>query len=96
MNNGYLQKKANLKAKRSNILIKKGEKHQLFRDEAFITQFYNNDNKNESKIRTKVETCFTINFCHQLRRKKRSLKPSLSPMYVLISSVDLTLGSPPQ
>jgi hypothetical protein len=26
-------------AKRSNILIKKGEKHQLFHEEAFIAQY---------------------------------------------------------
>jgi hypothetical protein len=39
MNNGYLQKKANLKAKRSNILIKKGEKQQLFHEGAFIAQY---------------------------------------------------------
>jgi hypothetical protein len=32
-------KESELKAKRSNILIKKGEKHQLFHEVAFIAQY---------------------------------------------------------
>jgi len=32
-------KESELKAKRSNILIKKGEKHQFFHEVAFIAQY---------------------------------------------------------
>jgi hypothetical protein len=32
-------KESQLKAKRNNILIKKGEKHQLFHEGAFMAQY---------------------------------------------------------
>ncbi len=96
LNIGYLQKKANLKQRGAIFSKRKVKSINFFMKWHLLHNIYNNDNKNGSKIKTKVESCFAINFCHQLRREK-NLKPSFIANVCFWSQVLIsTLGSPPQ
>jgi len=82
--------KSRLKIKKSNFLMKKVELSSFFMKGHLLHNIHNNDNKNQSKIKTKAEKLYY----HQPRRKKE-FQFSLLPMYFfLLSNADLTLSSP--
>jgi hypothetical protein len=87
LNVDYLQKKVDSKQKRSNFLVKQDEEQHFFHEETFITAFVTMTAKMKGKL--KLISSPTLG-------KKRSFKSYYYQCFVFgLSSVDLTLNSPP-